>query len=94
MIESQFLQSVDYAPISKSNSQRLDEEFEKEQAKMLANFEKVKQLNADNHEAILEAERIFLEAKQQLQDEYDFKAQDARRLDYENQLNMYGSLLS
>ena len=91
---SQFLQSVDYAPISKSNSQRLDEEFEKEQAKMLANFEKVKQLNADNHEAILEAERIFLEAKQQLQDEYDFKAQDARRLDYENQLNMYGSLLS
>ncbi|MEG2445833.1 MAG: tape measure protein [Acinetobacter sp.] len=91
---SQFLQSVDYAPISKSNSQRLDEEFEKERAKMLANFEKVKQLNADNHEAILEAERIFLEAKQQLQDEYDFKAQDARRLDYENQLNMYGSLLS
>lgn len=91
---SQFLQSVDYAPISKSNSQRLDEEFEKEQAKMLANFEKVKQLNADNHEAILEAERIFLEAKQQLQDEYDFKAQDARRLDYENQLNMHGSLLS
>lgn len=91
---SQFLQSVDYAPISKSNSQRLDEEFEKEQAKMLANFEKVKQLNADNHEAILEAERQFLDAKQQLQDEYDFKAQDARRMDYEHQLSIYGQMTS
>ncbi|MGC3819322.1 tape measure protein [Acinetobacter sp. G11] len=91
---SQFLQSVSYAPIAKSNTQKLDEEFEKEQAKMLSNFEKIKELNADNHEAILEAERQFLEAKQQLQDEYDFKAQDARKLDLEHQLSIYGQMTS
>lgn len=91
---SQFLQSVQYSPVIKSNTQRLDEEFAEEQAKMLSNFEKVKELNAGNHEALLEAERQFLDAKQQLQDEYDFKAQDARRLDYENQLNMYSSMIS
>jgi tape measure domain-containing protein len=91
---SQFLQSVSYAPIPKSNIQRLDEEFAKEREQMLANFENVKQLNAGNHEAILEAERQFLDAKQQLQDEYDFKAQDARKLDIENQLAVYGQMVS
>ncbi|MEG2434411.1 MAG: hypothetical protein RSB25_22485, partial [Acinetobacter sp.] len=91
---SQFLQSVQYSPIPESNTQRLDNEFAKEQAKMLANFEKAKELNAANHEAILEAERTFLDAKQQLQDEYDFKAQDARRMDYEHQLSIYGQMTS
>ncbi|WP_445346248.1 tape measure protein [Acinetobacter bohemicus] len=91
---SQFLRSVSYAPIPESNTQRLDNEFAKEQAKMLANFEKTKELNAANHEAILEAERQFLDAKQQLQDEYDFKAQDARRMDYEHQLSIYGQMTS
>ena len=91
---SQFLKAVSYAPVAQTNTQRLDEEFEKEKAKMLSNFEKTKEMNAANHAAILEAERQFLEAKQQLQDEYDFKAQDARQLDYENQLQMYGQMIS
>ena len=91
---SQFLKSISYASVPESNTQRLDNEFAKEQAKMLANFEKTKELNAANHEAILEAERIFLDAKQQLQDEYDFKAQDARRMDYEHQLSIYGQMTS
>jgi tape measure domain-containing protein len=92
--ESQFLHSVDYATIQKSNTQWLDEEFQKQQEQMLANYENVKSLNADNHAVLLEAEREFLDAKQQLQDEYDFKAQDARRMDYENQLSMYNSMIS
>ncbi|MCO8087256.1 tape measure protein [Acinetobacter indicus] len=91
---SQFLQSVQYSPVAKSNTQRLDEEFEEEQEKMLSNFEKVKKLNAGNHEVLLEAERQFLDAKQQLQDEYDFKAQDARRLDLEHQLAVYSQMTS
>lgn len=92
--ESQFLHSVDYAPIQKSNTQWLDEEFQKQQEQMLANYENVKSLNADNHAVLLEAEREFLDAKQQLQDEYDFKAQDARKLDLEHQLSVYGQIAS
>ncbi|MCU4499260.1 tape measure protein [Acinetobacter radioresistens] len=91
---SQFLQSIQYSPVAKTNAQRLDEEFAEEQAKMLSNFEKVKELYAGNHEALLEAERQFLDAKQQLQDEYDFKVQDARKADLEHQLAVYSQMTS
>jgi len=91
---SQFLQSVDYAPIPKSNIQRLDEENAKVLQKLKANLDAVKEAENTSHEERLEAERVFKDAKQQLEDEYYFKAQDARKLDYENQLAVYGQMVS
>ncbi|MFI7817498.1 phage tail tape measure protein, partial [Acinetobacter baumannii] len=42
----------------------------------------------------LEAQRVFKEARQQMEDEYYLKAVDARKSDYENQLMQLGSLTS
>lgn len=91
---SQFLQSVQYSPVAKTNVQRLDEENAMVLQKLKDNLSAVKEAENASHEERLEAERVFRDAKQQLEDEYYFKAQDARRMDYENQLSMYNSMIS
>lgn len=91
---SQFLQSVQYSPVAKTNVQRLDEENAMVLQKLKDNLSAVKEAENASHEERLEAERVFRDAKQQLEDEYYFKAQDARRRDYENQLSMYNSMIS
>ncbi|HCM30387.1 MAG TPA: hypothetical protein DIC32_00810 [Acinetobacter radioresistens] len=91
---SQFLQSVQYSPVAKTNVQRLDEENAEVLQKLKDNLSAVKEAENASHEERLEAERVFRDAKQQLEDEYYFKAQDARRMDYENQLSMYNSMIS
>lgn len=91
---SQFLQSVQYSPVAKTNVQRLDEENAMVLQKLKDNLSAVKEAENASHKERLEAERVFRDAKQQLEDEYYFKAQDARRMDYENQLSMYSSMIS
>ncbi|MDN5622552.1 MAG: tape measure protein [Acinetobacter sp.] len=91
---SQFLQSVQYSPAAKSNIERLDEENAKVLQKLNDNLNAVKEAENASHQERLEAERVFRDAKQQLEDEYYFKAQDARQMDYENQLSMYSSMIS
>jgi len=90
----QFLKSMNYASVPKTNLQRLDEDNEKTLQKLRDNLAAVKESERTSHEERLEAERIFLEAKQQLQDEYDFKAFDARKADQENQLQLYNQMLT
>ena len=91
---SQFLQSVQYSPVAKSNIERLDEENAAVLQKLKDRLDAVKEAENTSYEERLEAERIFKESKEQLDDEYYFKAQDARRMDYENQLSMYNSMIS
>lgn len=90
----QFLKSMSYASAPKSNVQLLDEDNARTLQKLKDNLAAVKESESASHEERLEAERIFHEAKQQLQDEYDFKAQDARKADHENQLQLYNQMLS
>lgn len=78
----------------KNNQQLLDDDYKKTLEKMEANFQLVQDKNVGNHDELLQAEREFLEAKAQLQSEYDLKLDVARQKDYESQLSMYGSILS
>ena len=91
---SQFFKNFNYAPMLKNNQQLLDDDYKKTLEKMEANFQIIQDKNTGNHDALLQAEREFLEAKAQLQSEYDFKLDVARQKDYESQLSMYGSILS
>jgi tape measure domain-containing protein len=91
---SQFLQSMNYAEKPQTNLERLNEENDKVLQKLKDNLNAVKEAENTSYEERLEAERVFTEAKQQLSDEYYFKAQDARKLDHNEQLQLYGQLLS
>lgn len=91
---SQFLKSMNYAEKPQTNLGRLDEDNAKVLQKLKDNLNAVKEAENSSYKERLEAERIFTEAEQQLSDEYYFKAQDARKLDHEEQLQLYGSLLS
>lgn len=90
----QFLKSNNYAVVPKSNIQILDEEHEKILQKLRSNLAAVKESERTSYEERLQAEKAFLDAKQQLQNEYDFKAYDARKADQEYQMQFYEQLIS
>jgi len=89
-----FLNSVDFAPKNDLKIDALDSEYVKELDKMKARFEQAKLLNAENNEALLEAERQFQEAKEQLQEEYGAKIRVAQQEDYMYQMSIYGQMIS
>lgn len=91
---SQFLKSVSYGIAPQTNTEKLDEENAKVLQKLTDNLNAVKNAENASYEERLEAKRVFDEAKQQLDDEYYFKARDARQLDHENQLQLYSQMLS
>ena len=91
---SQFLKSMNYAEKPQSNMEKLDEDNAKVLQKLRDNLNAVKEAENASYEERLEAKRVFDEAKQQLDDEYYFKAQDARVADNQVQLQMYGQMLS
>lgn len=90
----QLLKSMNYAAVPKTNMQILDEDNARTLQKLRDNLAAVKLAEGISHEERLEAERVFLAKKQQLQDEYDFKAFDARKADQENQMQFYEQLIS
>jgi len=89
-----FLNSVDFTPKNDLKIDALDSEYVKELDKMKARFEQAKLLNAENNEALLEAERQFQEAKEQLQEEYGAKIRVAQQEDYMYQMSIYGQMIS
>lgn len=91
---SQFLKSVSYAAIPQTNMEKLDEEHAKVLQKLTDNLNAVRDAENASNEERLEAKRVFDEARQQSDDEYYFKAQDARKADHESQLQLYGQMLS
>ncbi len=78
----------------KSNIQLLQEETGRE-LKAMQNRHLAAQVAAkDNAEELLRIERDYIAAKEQLHAEHNIKLVDARRVDFENQLSMYSSMIS
>lgn len=92
-MNSQFLKSASYTAIPKTNTEKLDEDYAKTLQKLTDNLNAVKDAENASYEERLEAKRVFDEAKQQMDDEYYFKTQDARKADHENQLGFYSQML-
>lgn len=92
-MNSQFLKSASYTAIPKTNTEKLDEDYAKTLQKLTDNLNAVKDAENASYEERLEAKRVFDEAKQQMDDEYYFKTQDARKSDHENQLGFYSQML-
>lgn len=92
------LAPVGTAPIEsdkgKSNTQLLQEETGRELLAM-QNRHLAAQLAAkDNAEELLRIEKDYIAAKEQLHSEHDVKLVDARKADHDNQLQLYGQMLS
>ncbi|MFI7902425.1 phage tail protein, partial [Acinetobacter baumannii] len=91
---SQFLKSTNYTKPKQTNMQVLDEDYAQTYQKLKDNLAAVLESEKASYQERLEAERVFKEARQQMEDEYYLKAVDARKSDYENQLMQLGSLTS
>lgn len=90
----QFLKSRNYDKPQQTAMQSLDEDYAQTYQKLQENLAAVLESEKASHEERLDAERVFKEARQQMEDEYYLKAADARKSDYENQLMQLGSLTS
>ncbi|MFE1625025.1 phage tail protein, partial [Acinetobacter baumannii] len=77
-----------------TNMQVLDEDYAQTYQKLKDNLAAVLESEKASYQERLEAQRVFKEARQQMEDEYYLKAVDARKSDYENQLMQLGSLTS
>ncbi|HDL2407119.1 TPA: tape measure protein [Acinetobacter baumannii] len=91
---SQFLKSTNYTKPKQTNMQVLDEDYAQTYQKLKDNLAAVLESEKASYQERLEAQRVFKEARQQMEDEYYLKAVDARKSDYENQLMQLGSLTS
>ncbi|MGQ1739530.1 tape measure protein [Acinetobacter baumannii] len=90
----QFLKSMNYAKPQQTNMQVLDEDYAQTYQKLKDNLNAVLESEKASYQERLEAERIFKEARQQMDNEYHLKAVDARKADRENQLQLYNQMLS
>ncbi len=90
----QFLKSRNYDKPQQTAMQSLDEDYAQTYQKLQDNLTAVLESERASYQERLEAERIFKEARQQMEDEYYLKAADARKSDYENQLQLYNQVLS
>ncbi|EQB5550442.1 tape measure protein, partial [Acinetobacter baumannii] len=90
----QFLKSMNYAKPQQTNMQVLDEDYAQTYQKLKDNLNAVLESEKASYQERLEAERVFKEARQQMEDEYHLKAIDARKADHDSQLQLYSQMLS
>ncbi len=90
----QFLKSMNYAKPQQTNMQVLDEDYAQTYQKLKDNLNAVLESEKASYQERLEAERVFKEARQQMDDEYHLKAIDARKADHDSQLQLYSQMLS
>ncbi|MDV7383476.1 tape measure protein [Acinetobacter baumannii] len=90
----QFLRSMNYVKPQQTNMQVLDEDYAQTYQKLKDNLNAVLESEKASYQERLEAERVFKEARQQMEDEYHLKAIDARKADHDSQLQLYSQMLS
>ncbi|HFK9537403.1 TPA: tape measure protein [Acinetobacter baumannii] len=90
----QFLKSMNYVKPQQTNMQVLDEDYAQTYQKLKDNLNAVLESEKASYQERLEAERVFKEARQQMEDEYHLKAIDARKADHDSQLQLYSQMLS
>lgn len=86
--------SAPYASTPQTNTGALDVEYQNELQRMQAIHALQVATAQENNAELLAIEQEYLNAKAQLQDEYNAKVGVARQADHEAQLSLYGSLLS
>lgn len=86
--------SAPYASTPQTNTGALDVEYQNELQRMQAIYALQVATAQENNAELLAIEQEYLNAKAQLQDEYNAKVGVARQADHEAQLSLYGSLLS
>lgn len=91
--DDEFL-SAPYASTPQTNTGALDAEYQNELQRMQAIHALQVATAQENNAELLAIEQEYLNAKAQLQDEYNAKVGVARQADHEAQLSLYGSLLS
>lgn len=90
----QFLKSMNYVKPQQTNMQVLDGDYAQTYQKLKDNLNAVLESEKASYQERLEAERIFKEARQQMDNEYHLKAIDARKADRDSQLQLYNQMLS
>ncbi|MEH1311957.1 tape measure protein, partial [Acinetobacter baumannii] len=91
---SQFLKSTNYTKPKQTNMQVLDEDYAQTYQKLKDNLAAVLESEKASYQERLEAERVFKEARQQMDNEYHLKAIDARKADHDSQLQLYSQMIS
>ncbi|MDK1622981.1 transglycosylase SLT domain-containing protein, partial [Acinetobacter baumannii] len=91
---SQFLKSTNYTKPKQTNMQVLDEDYAQTYQKLKDNLAAVLESEKASYQERLEAQRVFKEARQQMDNEYHLKAIDARKADHDSQLQLYSQMIS
>ncbi|EPQ1758639.1 tape measure protein, partial [Acinetobacter baumannii] len=91
---SQFLKSTNNTKPKQTNMQVLDEDYAQTYQKLKDNLAAVLESEKASYQERLEAERVFKEARQQMDNEYHLKAIDARKADHDSQLQLYSQMIS
>ncbi|MFN3103096.1 tape measure protein, partial [Acinetobacter baumannii] len=91
---SQFLKSTNYTKPKQTNMQVLDEDYAQTYQKLKDNLAAVLESEKASYQERLEADRVFKEARQQMDNEYHLKAIDARKADHDSQLQLYSQMIS
>ncbi|ENQ6667429.1 tape measure protein, partial [Acinetobacter baumannii] len=91
---SQFLKSTNYTKPKQTNMQVLDEDYAQTYQKLKDNLAAVLESEKASYQERLGAERVFKEARQQMDNEYHLKAIDARKADHDSQLQLYSQMIS
>ncbi|EMJ8547781.1 tape measure protein [Acinetobacter baumannii] len=91
---SQFLKSTNYTKPKQTNMQVLDEDYAQTYQKLKDNLAAVLESEKASYQERLEAERVYKEARQQMDNEYHLKAIDARKADHDSQLQLYSQMIS
>lgn len=77
-----------------TNQEQLDDEYISQLSEMNNRYAQEQEIFKNNKQVLLQIESEYRIASAEMQSEYELKSQQARQSDYENQLNLYSSLLS
>ncbi len=77
-----------------SNQAKLDDEYINQLSEMNTRYAQEREIFKNNKEMLLQLESEYLSTSAEMQSEYDLKAQQARKDDFEDQLNIFSSLMS